>query len=191
MINISKLAQDHFLSLLSKQKGDTNIRVFVNNPGTPIAKCGVSFCYLEDVTKQDIKFKYDNFKLYIDKLSLPYLKKAVIDITIENCNSQLTLIAPYAKKCLLNKDIFLKHKVESFLNLKINPQLLAHGGKVSLINITQSGYVTINFLGGCNGCSMVQYTLKKGIERQLLIAFPELKGVYDATKHQKGGHSYY
>ncbi|XBC42253.1 MAG: NfuA family Fe-S biogenesis protein [Buchnera aphidicola (Meitanaphis elongallis)] len=191
MINISKLAQDHFLNLLLKQKNNTHIRVFVSYPGTPIAKCGVSFCYLEDVTKKDIKFKYDSFNVYIDKFSLPYLKDAIIDIVIENCNSQLTLMAPYAKKYNLNEDTVLQDKVKFFLNSRINPQLSSHGGNVHLINITQSGYVTLKFFGGCNGCSMIEHTLKEGIEKQLLIEFPELKGVYDITDHNRNSASYY
>ena len=35
----------------------------------------------------------------------------------------------------------------------------------------------MQFGGGCNGCSMVDVTLKEGIEKQLLAEFPELKGV--------------
>ena len=37
---------------------------------------------------------------------------------------------------------------------------------------------------------MVDYTLKEGIEKQLLEKFPgELNGVKDATEHQRGDHS--
>ena len=49
----------------------------------------------------------------------------------------------------------------------------------------------LQFGGGCNGCSMVDVTLKEGIEKQLLNEFPELKGVRDLTEHQRGEHSYY
>ncbi|XBC40713.1 MAG: NfuA family Fe-S biogenesis protein [Buchnera aphidicola (Nurudea yanoniella)] len=191
MINISKAAQNHFIDLIAQQKKNTHIRVFVNCPGTPIAKCGVSFCYPKDVTHADVEFKYDNFNLYIDNISMPYLKSAKIDLIIEDCHSQLTLLAPYAKKIIVHKDIFLTKKVENFLHTNINPKLSLHGGKVCLVNITQSGYVTLRFFGGCNGCSMVGHTLKKGIEYQLLDQFPELKGVYDVTDHYQGDHSYY
>ena len=46
-------------------------------------------------------------------------------------------------------------------------------------------------LAAANGCSMVDVTLKEGIEKQLLAEFPELKGVRDLTEHQRGEHSYY
>ena len=65
------------------------------------------------------------------------------------------------------------------------------GGRVSLMEITDEGYAILQFGGGCNGCSMVDVTLKEGIEKQLLAEFPELKGVRDLTEHQRGEHSYY
>ncbi|MEN8813511.1 MAG: NifU family protein, partial [Glaciecola sp.] len=50
----------------------------------------------------------------------------------------------------------------------------------------------LQFGGGCNGCSMVDVTLKDGIEKQMLEQFAgELTGVRDATEHAAGEHSYY
>lgn len=76
------------------------------------------------------------------------------------------------------------------LQSQINPQLAGHG-RVSLMEITEDGYAILQFGGGCNGCSMVDVTLKEGIEKQLLNEFPELKGVRDLIEHQRGEHSYY
>ena len=59
------------------------------------------------------------------------------------------------------------------------------------MEITEDGYAILQFGGGCNGCSMVDVTLKEGIEKQLLNEFPELNGVRDLTEHQRGEHSYY
>ena len=44
MIRISDAAQAHFAKLLANQEEGTQIRVFVINPGTPNAECGVSYC---------------------------------------------------------------------------------------------------------------------------------------------------
>ena len=43
-IFISDAAQAHFRKLLDTQEEGTNIRIFVVNPGTPGAECGVSYC---------------------------------------------------------------------------------------------------------------------------------------------------
>lgn len=41
-----------------------------------------------------------------------------------------------------------------------------------LVEITDDGVAVLQFGGGCNGCSMVDVTLKDGIETQLLERFP-------------------
>jgi len=47
MIQISDEAKKHFVKLLQDQNDEIgDIRVFVVNPGTPNAECGVSFCFL-------------------------------------------------------------------------------------------------------------------------------------------------
>ena len=60
------------------------------------------------------------------------------------------------------------------------------------MEVTEAGVAVLQFGGGCNGCSMVDVTLKDGIEKQMLAQFAgELTGVKDATEHQAGEHSYY
>ena len=60
------------------------------------------------------------------------------------------------------------------------------------MEITDEGFAILQFGGGCNGCSMVDVTLKEGIEKELLKMFEgELKGVKDLTEHQRGEHSFY
>ncbi len=46
--------------------------------------------------------------------------------------------------------------------------LESHGGDVSLVEFTDSGAVILQFGGGCQGCGMVDVTLKDGIEKTLL-----------------------
>src|SRR6478752_3898771 len=53
MISISDTAQAHFRKLLEKQPDGTNIRVFVVNPGTQNAECGVSYCPPDAVDPED------------------------------------------------------------------------------------------------------------------------------------------
>ena len=92
----------------------------------------------------------------------------------------------------VSDDAPLMERVEYVLQSQINPQLAGHGGRVSLMEITDEGYAILQFGGGCNGCSMVDVTLKEGIEKELLNMFAgELKGVKDLTEHQRGEHSYY
>ncbi|MDX7990771.1 Fe-S biogenesis protein NfuA [Xenorhabdus littoralis] len=191
MINITEAAQAHFAKLLANQEPGTQIRVFVINPGTPTAECGVSYCPPDAVEATDTELKFDQISAYVDEISVPFLQEAVIDFVTDQLGSQLTLKAPNAKMRKVDDDSPLIDRVEYVLQSQINPQLAGHGGRVSLMEITDEGYAILQFGGGCNGCSMVDVTLKEGIEKQLLQMFPELKGVRDLTEHQRGEHSYY
>lgn len=192
MINISKNAQEHFKSLLLSEPKGTQIRVFIVNPGTPNAECGVAFCLENEIEEADLALKYDKFFVYVNKNIISYLKNSEIDLVIDKIGSQLTLKAPYAKNNFSKKtSSSLEEKIRSFLNLEVNPQLSMHGGQVKLIKIDQNGIATIQFGGGCNGCAMIGLTLKSTVEKKLLASFPEIKKVHDETQHLHGKHSFY
>ncbi len=191
-ISISDAAQAHFRKLLDNQEEGTNIRIFVVNPGTPNAECGVSYCPPDSIEESDTEMKYDTFSAFVDEVSLPFLEEAEIDYVTEELGAQLTLKAPNAKMRKVADDAPLIERVEYVIQTQINPQLASHGGRITLIEITDDGYAILQFGGGCNGCSMVDVTLKNGVERQLIDMFPnELKGAKDITEHQRGEHSYY
>lgn len=203
MINISKNAQNYFLSLLSKEPKGTQIRVFILNPGMHNAECGVAYCAIDEVEKSDVCFKYTGFYVYINKFILDYLKDSVIDLIIDNLSSQLTFKAPYAKKNIFLQKNFKKSslqipeetslqiRIKEFLDKEINPQLFLHGGQVNLTNISKEGLIFIKFSGGCNGCSMINFTLRDTVEKKILSSFPEVKKVIDETEHKYGNHSFY
>ncbi|MBP7980077.1 MAG: Fe-S biogenesis protein NfuA [Tolumonas sp.] len=192
MITISESAQAHFRKLLEKQAENTNIRVFVMNPGTPNAECGVSYCPPDAVEPEDSRQPFDGFDAIIDPNSAPFLEEAAIDFISDQMGSQLTLKAPNAKMRKVDDSASLAERVEYVLQSQVNPSLAAHGGRVTLTEITDDGVAILQFGGGCNGCSMVDVTLKEGIEKQLLELFPgELTGAKDATEHARGEHSFY
>ena len=192
MITISDTAQAHFGELLSNQPESTAIRVFVVNPGTANAECGVSYCPPEALEDTDQKFEYQGFFAVIDAQSVPFLDEASIDYVTDKMGSQLTLKAPNAKMRKVDEDASLADRVDYFIQSEINPKLASHGGQVTLMEITDDGIAVLQFGGGCNGCAMVDVTLKEGIEEELLEIFAsELTAVKDMTEHQAGEHSYY
>ncbi|HFG2203883.1 TPA: Fe-S biogenesis protein NfuA [Vibrio cholerae] len=191
-ITITESAQSHFAKLLAQQPEGTNIRVFVVNPGTQNAECGVSYCPPVAVEATDTEYPFSGFSAYVDELSLPFLEEAVIDFVSDKMGSQLTLKAPNAKMRKVSDDASLMERVEYALQTQVNPQLAGHGGHVRLISISDDGVALVQFGGGCNGCSMVDVTLKEGIEKELLAQFAgELTAVRDSTEHDRGEHSYY
>ena len=69
--------------------------------------------------------------------------------------------------------------------------LESHGGLVSLLEITDDKFAILQFGGGCQGCGMVDVTLKDGIEKTLLEQLPELAGVKDMTDHSMDENAFY
>ena len=192
MINISESAQSHFVKLLSQQDAKTNIRVFVVNPGTAQAECGVSYCPVDSIDDTDTILNYNGFDAVVDEDSIPFLAEAEIDFVTDKMGSQLTLKAPNAKVRKVADDAPLLERVNYVITAEINPQLANHGGNVVVTQITEDKTAVIQFGGGCNGCSMSDVTLKEGIEKELLTRFEgEILAVKDATEHQAGEHSYY
>jgi len=192
MINISEAAQAPFSKLLAQQCEGTNIRVFVINPGTSKAECGVSYCPPDAVEPQDIRVNFNGFDAVVEQERAPFLEEAEIDFVTDQMGSQLTLKAPNAKARKIADDAPLVERINYMIESEINPQLASHGGQVSLMEVTEDGAVVLQFGGGCNGCSMVDVTLKDGIEKQMLEQFKgEITSVRDATEHEAGEHSYY
>lgn len=70
----------------------------------------------------------------------------------------------------------LREKVEKALE-DVRPALEAHGGNVSLVDVSEDGVVSVELEGACKGCPMSQMTLRMGIERHLKQEIPEVKEV--------------
>ena len=191
IVEITEGAQKHFTGLLSSQDDGTGIRVFVVNPGTPHAECGVSYCPPDAVEKDDLKIELDAFNAYIDYDSIPYLEEAKIDYQTDDMGGQLTLRAPNAKARKVDDDAPAIDRIRYLLESEINPQLASHGGQVSLAEFTEKGIAVLKFGGGCQGCGMVDETLKNGVEKTLMEKVSEVKGVQDITEHDQGENPYY
>ncbi|WP_339043640.1 NifU family protein [Buchnera aphidicola] len=189
MIKISKNAQEYISRLLSKKEFNTHIKIFVNNPGTEKASCGIEYIYHKDITNLEKKIKFNNFNVYIKKNDLKYLKKSKIKLIKKNFNFELMLRSPYIG--VIKKISDLEQKILYFIEVNINPFLISHGGKLILKKINKKKEVLIEFQGGCNGCSMVSSTLKNMVEKRLLNNFNEISKVIDITLHKPNIFSYY
>jgi len=73
-------------------------------------------------------------------------------------------------------DYELRARVEEILDA-IRPSLQAHGGDVTLVEVTPEKIARVELMGACGGCPMASMTLKFGIQRILAEEVPELVGV--------------
>jgi Fe/S biogenesis protein NfuA len=104
---------------------------------------------------------------------------------------QLTIKAPNAKLPRVGADSPLEDRINYILYNEVNPQLAAHGGEVRLVELAEGAIAVLQFGGGCQGCGMVDATLKNGVERTLLEQIPELREVRDVTDHSNRTNAYY
>lgn len=72
----------------------------------------------------------------------------------------------------------IKERVEKALE-KIRPYLVADGGDIALVDITEDMIVQVEMKGACNGCPFSLQTLKAGVEIAVKKEVPEIKEVVD------------
>ena len=84
----------------------------------------------------------------------------------------------------------LAARVQQVIDARINPGVAGHGGHVSLLDV-RDGAAYIELGGGCQGCGMVDVTLKQGIEVAIRSAVPEIARVVDTTDHAAGTNPYH
>ena len=190
-VDITESAQGYLAGLLEKQEGNVDVRMFVLNPGTPEAETCLSFCREGDDKEDDEILELDTFKVFFEKRSTPYLEDAKVDYAEDKMGGQLTIRAPNSRVPKVSDDSPLEDKVNYILWNDVNPSLASHGGQVSLVEIAEETIAVLKFGGGCQGCSMLDVTLKDGVEKTLLEKLPELKGVRDITDHTDTSNAYY
>ena len=191
MITITESAQEYLAELLSKQEDALGVRVFINDPGTPRAETCIAYCREGDVEAGDIEQPYEQFTAWFQGRSIPFLEDALVDYSPDRMGGQLTIKAPNAKMPKVNRDSPLSDQINYILFTEINPGLAAHGGDVSLVQLTDDNVAVLKFGGGCQGCSAVDMTLKDGVEKTLLERLPQLKGVRDETDHSVTDNAYF
>lgn len=192
MITITESAQEYLVGLLAKQDAEVRgIRVFINDPGTPRAETCIAYCRDADIKGDDERHSFNGFDAWFEARSLPFLEDALVDYAKDRMGGQLTIKAPNAKLPKVDANSSLADRINYILYNEVNPQLAAHGGEVRLVELLEDGIAVLQFGGGCQGCGMVDATLKHGVEKSLLEQLPDLKGVRDVTDHSVRTNAYY
>ena len=70
----------------------------------------------------------------------------------------------------------VEQRVQRVIDL-IRPAVQADGGDIELVSVNPDATVSIRLHGACVGCPSSAITLQMGIERNLKLHIPEIKGV--------------
>ena len=125
------------------------------------------------------------FKVYVDAGTLPDLRGTRVDFVDQLMGAGFKLENPNP----LWRDP-LALRVQELIDTQINPGIAGHGGHVTLVEVADDRAV-LQFGGGCQGCGMVDVTLRQGIETMIKREVPEIREVLDVTDHTRGENPYY
>ena len=191
-LKITESAEKYLDELLeSQEKGTVGIKIFVSEPGTPRAETCIAYAKEDENFDDYLLIEELSFSLYIENQSLEFVKDAIVDYSPDKFGGTLTIKAPNAKLPQLNENASIEEKINYVLYSEINPSLASHGGEVSLVEVLEQETAVLQFGGGCQGCGMVDLTLKDGVEKTLLEQVEGLKGVMDVTDHSYRENAYY
>jgi Fe/S biogenesis protein NfuA len=167
----------------SDQPEDVGLRAYVQG-GRTSYDYGFKFDHHQE---NDVVIPQEGFELIVDGFSFHLLRGATIDYVDKVSGGGFSVSNPNEPDPSSDP---LFGRVKEFIEHHINPGVATHGGSVSLLEVSD-GTVYVELGGGCQGCGMVDVTLKHGIERMLKENFPEIEGVYDTTDHASGDNPYF
>jgi Fe/S biogenesis protein NfuA len=189
MIKITPAARDRFLEVLKAEGREGHgLRVSVQGGGTPRPEFALNFVDPAEAGEADHVEDLGPFKVYVDPDSAKFLEGASVDFIDNLTESGFKVEAPNAG--IKGPEGPVAEAVQKALTDKINPSVQSHGGFVELVAI-EDGTAFLRFGGGCQGCGMINVTLKQGVEKILFADVPEIKKVMDVTDHASGDNPYY
>ncbi len=191
MITITDNAKQKFLSILENENRQGHgMRVTAQRGMSPFAvDYGIAFVEPEHEDADDEVIDAGEFEVYIDSQSAPLAEGATVDY-VSGLNESGFKITNAKTAAAPNPTGPVAEKIQQIIDSKVNPGVATHGGHVSLVDVKED-IAYLRFGGGCQGCGMVDVTLKQGVEVMLKEAVPELKGVMDVTDHAGGQNPYY
>jgi Fe/S biogenesis protein NfuA len=187
MLTITDTARQQIVSIMDAQgrQGD-GLRIGI------VGRSSAGFRYTMNLVEEgqespeDVMVDSGTFKVFVDPQSAPHLQGVTVDYVdnglhgsgfkIDNPNPVWT--DPLALR------------VQELIDERINPGVGAHGGHVELLDI-KDNTVYVRLGGGCQGCGMVDVTLRHGIEALIREEIPEILQVVDTTDHASGNNPYY
>ncbi len=186
MITITESAQDKIHEIMAKEEeSDLALRMQIMGRGPGGFRYSLRFVSQDQQQATDERIDFDSFAVLIDAESAENMKGSTVDFKQDTFRSGFMIDNPNP----VWKDP-VAQSIQELLDTKINPSVGAHGGFVSLLNY-DDGTAYIAFGGGCQGCGMVDVTLKQGVEVMIKEGISEVTNVVDTTDHSSGESPYY
>ena len=185
-LTITPIAKEQILAAIAEEERQgLGLRVAISGRGPTGFRYSLDLVAPGENLPDDLVIEEGEFKIFVDKKSVPKLEGTTIDFVIRLQESGFKFDNPNSMWGDENA-----RKVQEVIDQKINPSIASHGGYVTLLDV-RDDVAYISFGGGCQGCGMVDVTLKQGVQVMIKEAVPELKDVLDTTDHAAGTNPYY
>jgi Fe/S biogenesis protein NfuA len=185
-LTITPIAKEQILAAIAEEeRKGLGLRVAITGRGPTGFRYSLDLVAPGENLPDDIVIEEGEFKVFVDKKSAPKLEGSTIDFAIRLQESGFKFDNPNSMWSEPRAQ-----KVQEVIDQRINPSIAAHGGYVTLLDV-RADVAYISFGGGCQGCGMVDVTLKQGVQVMIKEAVPELKDVLDTTDHAAGTNPYY
>ena len=185
-LTITPMAKEQILAAIAEEeRKGLGLRVAITGKGPAGFRYSLDLVAPGENLPDDLVVEEGDFKIFVDKKSAPKLEGSTIDFVIRLQESGFKFDNPNS---MWSDD--RAQKVQEVIDQRINPSIASHGGSVTLLDV-RDDIAYIAFGGGCQGCGMVDVTLKQGVQVMIKEAVPELKDVLDTTDHAAGTNPYY
>ena len=161
------------------------LRVEIVGRGPKGFQYDLQFVGREDSKEDDIQLDIDGMSVLVAARSAQYLEGTTLDYKEPLMGGGFSFDNPTP----LWVDELSK-AVAEIIASEVNPVVASHGGHVDLVGV-DDGKAIIAFGGGCQGCGMVDVTLKQGVEVMIKDNVPGISEVIDATDHAAGTNPFY
>ncbi len=186
MITLTDTAIEKVVEFMKAEERDgLSLRLTVRRHGQRKFQYELNLEEAEDRRPGDVTQDCGEFELRIDPASAGNVEGSTMDFEQRGFESGFKFDNPQA-----NWDDPVAQAVQQILDQQINPAVASHGGVIDLVAV-EDHVAILSFGGGCQGCGMVDVTLKEGVEGAILNAVPEIKEVRDVTDHAAGENPYF
>tara|TARA_B100000029_G_scaffold172164_1_gene168546 strand:- start:2791 stop:3390 length:600 start_codon:yes stop_codon:yes gene_type:complete len=161
------------------------LRVEIVGRGPKGFQYDLQFVGREDRKEDDIEIDVEGMPVLVAARSAQYLEGTTLDYKETLMGGGFSFENP--NPLWVDE---LSKAVADIIASEVNPVVASHGGHVDLIGVDE-GKAIIAFGGGCQGCGMVDVTLKQGVEVMIKDNVPGISEVIDATDHAAGTNPFY
>ena len=185
-IDISRKAQDHIKKFINASSEKIQgVSIIIETKTERKANYSIQFIELSDTPAENISIDFENIPVLVSKEVIPYLEGTEVDL---NDKGELEAFNPSMSITEISGSV--EEQIQHVLDEEVNPMVASHGGVVSLLEVKDHN-VYLEFGGGCQGCGMIDVTLKQGVEVMMKAQIPEIEAIYDVTDHAGGTNPYY